>query len=63
MNPTLHTYTFQENFNPIHFPSTQVLQQEYLEVESALNQEAPGPNVDTAAAQQEDDDSYSLAFC
>ena len=59
---TTHLY-FSKSFNPLHFVSTQALQQEYLEVESALNQEAPGPHTDAAVARQEDDGSYSLALC
>ena len=52
-----------KGFSPLHFVSTQVLQQDYLEVESALNQGAPDPHTDAAVARQEDDGSYSLALC
>ena len=43
--------------------STQVPQQEYLEVESALNRGTVGPNADAMAEQQEDDGSCRLVPC
>ena len=58
-----YTLILFKSFNPLHFVNTQVLQQDYLEVESALNQGAQGPHTDTVVARQEDDGSYSLILC